>query len=289
MTTRKSCTEKHPLLSLARLCGQGILLLICWLLSGAVVSAQADSALVLRLGGTPESMAYAHLLLAGALEASGHEVDVTMTELGDIPMTRLEVMLLQGEISVLILGRTAERDRKFLQVAVDMTDNLVNQRILFIQKGSQPSYDAVHSLEDFRGLGQVAAMGEAWADRAIWEANGLPVTTLSGDWRRLYRMVSSPARKVDYLPRGAHEISQEWIQHPELEVEHNLVFIYAHDHILYVSPTQPELHKLLRKALLKAEDSGLIRRLAREYYSAVFEPPVNLQKRRAIVLESAQP
>lgn len=259
------------------------LCLLGWL-SGPV---QASDLLQLTLGGTPESVAYSRLLLEQTLALGGHPLAVR--ELGNLPMTRLEVMLERGDISVLILGPTAERERRFLPVRVNMTDNLVNQRILFIPKGSQALYDSVSSLEDFRHLQRVAGMGAAWADRVIWEANGLPVLTIDGDWKRLYRMVASQARPIDYLPRGAHEMAHEWTQHPELEVERNLVFSYAQDHILYVSPLYPELHRLLQELLPQAQRTGLIRRLARQHYRQVFEPPVSLQRRRVIHLEMAAP
>jgi hypothetical protein len=249
--------------------------------------AQASAVVPLTLGGTPESVAYCRQVLEQALALGGHPVVVR--ELGSLPMTRLELMLQRGEISALILGPTAERERRFLPVRVDMTDNLVNQRILFIRKGSQALYDPVHGLEDFRRLQQVAGMGAAWADRAIWEANDLSVATIDGDWKRLYRMVASPTRPFDYLPRGAHEIAHEWMQHTELEVERNLVFRYAQDHILYVSPKRPELQRLLQELLPQAQRSGLIRHLAREHFHQVFEPPVNLQQRRSIHLEMATP
>lgn len=266
-------------------------LLICWLpiywLIAVAANAQASTPPTLKLGGSPESIAYARLLLGGALEAIDQQVTIEeVADNGNIPMTRLEVMLKQGDISALILGRTAERDRKFLQVPVGMTDNLVNQRILFITKGSQPDYDPVRSLEDFRHLGKIAAMGEAWADRAIWESNDLPLETISGDWRRLYQMLAA-SRGIDYLPRGVHEMSEEWRLQPELDVERNLVFVYEQDHILYVSPTLPELHQLLHEAMLAARDAGLIQQLAREHYAQVFRPPVSLQKRHPIHLRSA--
>jgi len=259
------------------------LCLLGWL-SGPV---QASDVVHLALGGTPESVSYCRLLLEQTLTQGGYPTVVQ--ELGNLPMTRLEAMLQRGDISVLILGPTAERERRFLPVRVDMTDNLVNQRILFIPKGSQALYDPVHSLEDFRRLQRVAGMGAAWADRAIWEANDLPVVTIGGDWKRLYRMVASTTRPIDYLPRGAHEMAHEWTQHADLEVERNLVFSYAQDHILYVSPAYPELHQLLQELLPQAQRTGLISRLARAHYRQVFEPPLSLQQRRVIRLEMATP
>lgn len=279
----KKITRSRGLASLALCCapcirGLGLFLLGCFL--GPV---QASTAVPLTLGGTPESVVYTRQVLEQTLAIG--EYPVSVRELGNLPMTRLELMLQRGDISVLILGPTAERNQRFLPVRVDMTDNLVNQRILFIRRGSQPLYDSVQNLDDFRALQQVAGMGTAWADRAIWEANGLPVAAIDGDWKRLYRMVAAPARRIDYLPRGAHEMALEWRQYADLEVERNLVFTYAQDHILYVSPARPELHLLLQELLPQAQRTGLISRLAKAYYHQVFEPPVNLQQRRVIRLE----
>ena len=260
------------------------------LLSLASSLALAAPPSVIKLGGSPESIGYVQDVLSEALVAAGYDMPIEpLLQPADFPMTRQELMLQRGEIKVLMLGRTAERDSRFLQVAVGMTDNLVNHRILFIPKGRQSRYDAVQTLEQFRRLGKVAAMGEAWGDRAIWELNGLPVETISGDWRRLYRMVESPAREVTYLPRGAHEMSREWQQHPELDVEQHLAFVYELDHILYVAPQEYELQQLLHEVLSKAQGSGLIRQLAASHFADVFQPPINLHQRRLILLRSELP
>jgi hypothetical protein len=283
----KTITRNPGKARIAQRLGLCIHALGLFLLGGFLGSVQASATVQLSLGGTPESVAYTRMVLEQTLALGEHSA--TVRELGNLPMTRLELMLQRGDISVLILGPTAERDRRFLPVRVDMTDNLVNQRILFIPRGSQALYDPVQNLDDFRALEQVAGMGTAWADRRIWEANGLPVAAIDGDWKRLYRMVASSARRIDYLPRGAHEIALEWMQHADLEVERNLLFSYAQDHILYVSPARPELHRLLQELLPQAQRTGLISRLARAYYHEVFEPPVNLQQRRVIRLEKPAP
>ena len=237
---------------------------------------------VLHLGGTPAAFAYISSLLTRTLEQQGHSVRVH--NVGNFPTTRLEVMLEHGEISAFILGRTPQRDGRFLPVNVGMTDDLVNQRILFIPKGAQVIYDKVQTLEDFRQLGLVAALGVAWADNDIWVANDLPLRTLGGDWKRLYEMVASQDRGMDYLPRGSHEMAEEWRLHPDLDVERNLVLVYDQDHIMYVSPTDLELHTLLQGLLVQARDSGLIAELAAEFFADVKKPPVSLEERRVIDL-----
>lgn len=238
--------------------------------------------IVLKLGGTPPAFSYITSLLSRALAL--RDCLVKVEDIGNIPTTRLELMLQHGEVSAFILGRTARRDELFLPIDVGMTDGLVNQRILFIPRGSQALYDQVETLDDFRRLGKVAGLGAAWADADVWAANDLPALTIGGDWKRLYQMVASQNRGMDYLPRGAQEMALEWPDHPDLQVERNLVLVYDQDHIMYVSPTEPELHALLQEVLVEARDSGLIAELAADYFADVFKPPVSLDQRRAIHL-----
>lgn len=241
----------------------------------------ADQRLTLRLGDLTE-FDYLSELLTHILEADGYVVDVV--KVSDVSPARLEWFLEEGMISVMMMGETAARSDRFLPVRVAMTDNLMNQRILFIPKGQQHRYNKVESLDDFRALGVVGGMGSAWLDYQIWLANKLPVIGMAGEWRRLYNMVAVGNRGIDYLPRGAQEMAREWREHPNLDVEQQLVLVYNKDHVLYISPREERLHRTLSKLMPEASRNGLIRTLAEKHYRAVFEPPINLASRRVISL-----
>lgn len=248
------------------------------------VPAMAGQHLTLRLGDIND-FDYLSDLLTRVLEADGYEVEVV--KVSGVPTSRMEWMLEDGELTAMMLGETPPRSERFLPVRVAMTGNLMNQRILFIPQGQQNRYDQVETLDDFRALDLVAGMGKSWLDYRIWLANDLPATGMPGEWRRLYDMVAFGNRGVDYLPRGAQEMAEEWSQHPNLDVEQNLVLVYDEDHILYVSPREVELHRTLSRLMPEASRSGLIRALVEEHYQDVFEPPVNLAKRRVIPLQGA--
>lgn len=237
--------------------------------------------LTLQLGDLTE-FDYLSELLTHVLEADGYEVDIV--KVSDVSPARLEWFLEQGMISVMMMGETGPRSDRFLPVRVPMTDNLMNQRILFIPKGQQHRYDHVKSLDDFRALGVVGGMGSSWLDYQIWLANKLPVVGMAGEWRRLYNMVAVGNRGIDYLPRGAQEMAREWREHPNLDVEQHLVLVYDKDHVLYVSPREIELYQTLSRLMPEASRGGLIRTLAGKHYRAVFEPPINLAERRVIPL-----
>lgn len=243
--------------------------------------AMAGQRLTLRLGNLTD-FDYLSDLLTQVLEADGYDVEIV--KVSDVPTSRMEWMLEDGELSVMMLGETPPRSDRFLPVKVAMTDNLMTRRILFIPKGHQHHYNQVETLDDFRALGLVAGMGRSWRDFRIWLANNLPVFGVQGDWRRLYDMVAFGDRGVDYLSRGAQEMASEWRQHPNLDVEQNLVLEYDGDHVLYVSPEEAELHRTLTRLMPEASRSGLIAALVEKHYPDVFEPPVNLKERRVISL-----
>lgn len=253
-----------------------LLFLLAW------VPAHAGPNVLLTLGDLND-FDYLSDLLTHVLEQEGYQVTVEQTR--DMPNNRLEWMLEQGDITVMMLGQTPSRDRRFLPVEVGMTDNLIAQRILFIPQGRQHQYDGIDSLDDIRERQLTGGMGMTWLDYRIWKHNDLPVTGLGGDWKRLFRMVAAGNRGVDYLPRGANEIAQEWSRFPDLAVEESLALVYRKDHILYVSPEYQELYRTLNHALHEAEAEGLIRKMVRKHYSEVYQPPVNLDARRVIYLE----
>lgn len=237
---------------------------------------------VLKLAGTPEASGYTSALLTHLLGKYGYASRTVYA--GNIPTTRLEIMMEDGDLSAFILGETASRNRKLVPLRYPMTGGLMGKRILFIPAGTQGDFEGVKDLQSFRALGKIAGMGASWGDVAIWQANSLPVYLQQGDWKLLFRMLAEKRPGIDYLPRGAQEILLEVQDNPRLEVEANLVLQYEKDHILYVSPKDRRLVRILSEVLPRAFQEKIIEGFAREYYKDVYHPPVNLQRRRIIPL-----
>lgn len=258
-------------------------IIIVFLLFFSLAGLFADNVISLTLGGTDIAYRYTSELLTSALNSEGYEVQISYA--GNLPTTRLEYMMANGSLSCFILGKTEIRSEKFLKIDIGMTNNLMGQRILFIRPEMQIDFDTVYTLDDFRALEKIAGMGIAWGDVDIWEKNNLLVETVVGDWKKLFNMVSSGKRNIDYLSRGAQEIIQEYEQYRDLVVEKNLVLVYPRDHILYVSPKNPELHRILTQVMSRAEETGLIEQVSRDFFAEVYDPPVNLDERRIIHLE----
>jgi hypothetical protein len=223
--------------------------------------ARADG-LRLRMPSHPNgSHIYYSNLLTTALEAAGDRLSIEAVP--GIPPNRFTVDMKEGLVDICALVRSAERDRLFVRIPVPLTDGLIGQRVLLIPPGDQPGYDHVHSLDDFRALGKVAAIGKGWADVRFWQFNQLKFYEHPRNWQSLYHMVASKNRDVDYLSRSVIEVMDEIGDHPELDIEQRLLFRYDTDIFFYISQQRAEAAPVIGDALAQAFASGMLAALAR--------------------------
>jgi len=253
--------------------------LLLWL--GGSLAAQDP--LVLRVSGVPGQPSLSRSLLQAVFAAEG--VPVRFVSVGTVPIGRREAMLTSGELTVATLGETPGRNAAFLPIRVPVTDGLESQRLLLVPRGAQGDYEGVKTLEDFRRLGKVAGVASSWAEGPIWQANGLGVQAVDGDWQVLFSLVASRNRGLDYLPRGANEVARDLATHPQLVLERHLVLVYPGDHLVYLSPHNPELRPLLTRVLTQALATGVIHRWAVQTYPEAFRPELGLDSRTVLMLK----
>jgi hypothetical protein len=222
-------------------------------------------------------------LIEKSLTAAG--VSYTLEFEKDLPQLRAVEMLDQGQLSLMWLVASAERDTKYTRVNVGLTNGLIGKRILLIPSGQSAVYENVQNLEDFRNLGKVGAFGKGWFDVKVWEANGLPYQEIDGEWRVIYDMLAKGDRGLDYFSRGFTEIVGESTEHPNLEIEKHLVLIYNRDFYFYLSSSAAQYKDILEAALLKAQTDGLIDELVQKYWADSFTK-LNMDARIQIELET---
>lgn len=219
-------------------------------------------------------------LLSLSLKEAGEPV--TIIQIKDMPHLRIRYSLIHGDISILWLIRSQERDDTYLPVPVNLTNGLIGNRILLIPPGEAYQYKSVKNLNDFRDLGKTGGFGTHWYDTVVWNTNKLPYKEIA-DRNLIYGMVASRDRGIDYFSRGLNEVVNEQKEHPELEIEPNLVLVYDRDFIFYVTPKRPDLVPILTRALTKAKESGLIDRLIKKHWGKTFKT-LTLEKRTIIHL-----
>ena len=230
---------------------------------------------------------YVSALLTKALGDAGHDVSVTKAS-SDLTVPRLMKMLETGEgVDMIWRGEDGALKEQFLEVDVNLTNGLKGYRVLFVRPDDKEAYAGVTTLEDFKGKGTVGGFGKNWNDVKIWAKNDLPTDETDGKWNpAIYKKLAAGGRGVDYFSRGITEIAVEAPQHPELAVEPHLGLVYDNDFRLYVSKSNPDLHKALTDALKAAEANGAMLALLKETYPDVYDAAkLNIDGRTVINLE----
>lgn len=212
---------------------------------------------------------YYHELLEKSLKQIGYEV-LIQTPFKHIPQKRSHLMLQTGDLSLMWLIESEERNRKYIPVSVGLTNKLIGKRVLFIPKGKQNLYDSVKSLDDFIVLNKVGAFGIDWYDEQVWHANKLRCIIIDGEWRQIYRLLLLEKKGIDYFSRGLTEIVSEAKLYPDLAIEQKLVFIYDRDFVFYLSKNAETYKPILKEALEKAKANGLIDSLISKYWGDDF-------------------
>ncbi|AMC36168.1 hypothetical protein [Janthinobacterium sp. B9-8] len=246
--------------------------------------AQAEVLDLHLMGQRDQAPLYYHRLLQESLQAEGKSVKIILAP--EMPLLRIYKLLDSGELSAHWFLQTAERDKRFLRVSVPLSFGLIGQRLLLVKKGQAEPYTKIKNLADLQASNKRAGMAQGWFDVMVWKANQLPVYEQVGDWRVLFKLAGAKNRGIDYLPRGAIEILDDFSQYPGLEIEPNLLLSYERDFVFYVSPHYPQLRDQIERALQAALASGLQRRL----FDQLILPKVkslNLNKRTVIQLNSS--
>ncbi|MDN3609894.1 hypothetical protein QWZ16_09305 [Vibrio ostreicida] len=228
--------------------------------------------------------AFYHELLYQSLQADGYKVIIEIPK-EHIPQKRAKKMVSMGQLSLTWLIATAERNKQFVPVRVPLTNGLIGKRVALIPPELQTKFDSINNLKDLKNSGLIAGMGINWFDVDVWQSNQLPVYIQDGEWRSLYSKLTSTGF-VNYFPRGMIEVLNEAKQNPHLAVEQRLLLVYQKDFYFYLSPQFAHYQSILEKALLNAQQSGLMERLVKKYWQTTFE---QLKPEGRVVIELALP
>lgn len=239
--------------------------LILILLSIAALPVQAGQVLHLRVPASTEgNHRYYHEVMIHAFAAEG--IDLRIDPVMAPPQARLGMMLDKGDLAIVWMVQSVERDRSYVSINQGLTKGLVGQRVLMIRLQDQTLFDNVQTIDDLRRLNVKAGMGRDWAEQDIWRQNRLPVTAPSGDWRRLFDMLAVGGREIDYIPRALSEILIDAPAHPDLAVERRLLLVYDRDTRFYLSPLAATLAPVLERGLSRLRDSGALDALLDKHF-----------------------
>ncbi|WP_421780796.1 hypothetical protein [Kiloniella litopenaei] len=259
-------------------------------LSFAPLIVNADT-FALRMDDRQEGTSqYYHELLTSALALNGHSLKVINK--GDLPQKRLVIMFEKGDLDIIWLLKSKERNEKYININVDLTNGMMGQRVLFIPPYAINEYAHIKTIEDFRKSQKVGVFGANWFDEQVWKENNLPYRIIDGDWGSIYnRLLHIKPEMTDrlfhYFSRSVTEIVQEAKHHPQLAIEPHLLFKYDRDFHFYILKENEHLKPILEQALSKAKETGLIDKLIKKHFAEQLKS-LNLENRVLLQLTTPQ-
>lgn len=212
---------------------------------------------------------YYHELLISALALNGHTLKVINK--GDLPQKRLVIMFEKGDLDIIWLLKSKERNEKYIDINIDLTNGMMGQRVLFIPPYAINDYAHIKTVENFRKSQKIGAFGANWFDEQVWKINNLPYRIIDGDWRSIYHRLlyirpEMTDRPFHYFSSSVTEIVQEAKHYPKLAIEPHLLFKYDRDYHFYIHKENKHLKPILEQALLKAKETGIMDKLIQKHF-----------------------
>lgn len=248
-------TNKGDQARFARLAGAALL----WWLA---LARPAACETVLKTYPTGDIYDYRWKVLELALRhASGPAAAPRLQPLTEnLPQSRALQLLDQGEIDVMALPYSPERERAGLPIRLDISYGILGYRLLVIRKVDQDRIDQMDDLS-FRKT-MTFGMNSQWADVGLMQANGLSVLTTSNT-EAMFTMLS--VGRFDAFSRGLNEadreLSQHQISYPDLMIDQTRALYYPFPVYFWVRQGNQALADQIAKGLKAALADGSIRQL----------------------------
>ena len=185
----------------------------------------------------------------------------------------------QGEIDVVFLPTSKERELQFLPIKIPLLRGILGYRIFLIHKDSINDFDEISTFEQLRKK-YIAGFGTHWADRDILEDNNIRVME-SPNYDNLFNMLE--LKRFDYFPRGITEVWRELeefgTQHPNLIVEKQIALYYPYSVYYFVNKSNVKLAGRIERGLKVLLKNGSFKKLFFKYY-APYIKQANLENRK---------
>lgn len=230
-------------------------------------------------------MAYKLEILRAAMEKTiaGYGPYTISTDAPELNALRAQTALQEGQTINVFIALTNETWEKIaIPIRIPIRRGILNFRILLVHKDDLPLYKNVRTIEDLQRL--KAGLLHSWTTTTLMEQTGFDVLKATS-YEGLFTMLD--AHRYNYLPRGVHEIYDEFDRYKEtlknIAVEPELLLVLPTPSYVFVSPSYPELAKRLEEGLEMMVRDGTLKAIFNKYFAASIEK-ANLHNRRIIRL-----
>ncbi len=166
-------------------------------------------------------------------------------------------------------------------IAFPIELGLLSHRVCFYHKSYADEIDKAFIPENF-GL-YTHGQGPRWIDNKILRHNGFKVTEVA-TYEMLFNMLN--AKRFALFCRGAHEIYQEFVNHPDLEniaIENNHLLFYPMPVFFVYNKENEAAAKRIEEGLLKAYADKSLHQLLFKHFGQGLEK-LHLSERKVVTL-----
>jgi len=188
----------------------------------------------------------------------------------------------KGEIvNVLTVPTRPEWEQKALPIRISIHKDLLDYRVLLIDRTKQSMFSEIHTYEDLKQL-RFGLMPQ-WTTTLILKDLGFKIVD-SAYYEGLFGMLMRG--RFDAFIRGLSEVYQELSIHknefPNLMIEPNLALHLPMPVYFFVSPKNPRLHRRIETGLRRMQADGSFEVLFDAYHEAKAKD--DLKNRRIIYI-----
>ena len=247
-------------------------MLACAPLCGHGETASSATKPIIKVGllhGDPEPFSLPLAVLRQAFAHMQPPREMKLVDISHMNQHRALTAMSRRQVpfDIFFSGFSKAREEQLLQIDVPLTQGLLGARVLVINNNRQDALlQQLQSATDVRNL--AIGSGIQWPDTEILQKNGFQI--VEGKYQNLWKMLQN--QRIDAFARGIEEafteIEQRKANRPQPDILQGWLLVYPLDYFVYLPKSRAELYTQLNQALLKALNSGDIRRTIEQHPSA---------------------
>lgn len=221
------------------------------------------------------------LLLSVTAESHG-EVSI-IDDRTDLPLAKDEGAVLDNgsDVLVTVKGNAKFAGKRFIELAMSVTKQLLGQRILFTRDDKLSEFSSVEAIRN-----KSVGVPETWVDAELFRRNGFTVVE-RGDFDSLFQRLTNG--EFDFVCFGANEAlevfgSRVANQYP-VSLVGGVMIEYPFPLVFYVNADNPELAKRLQLGCEIVLETGDYEALYQRYFSDI-ESTLKLEQRERLELNN---
>ncbi|MDN3608860.1 hypothetical protein ACFFUP_18580 [Vibrio ostreicida] len=197
---------------------------------------------------------YTIALIKFLVEKSGQDIKLQPYKAPVDSQSRKVNLLKEGKLTIDWLGADKTLEKELLPIRYPVFRGLLGHRIFITNKTIAAKLGSIDNIEQLQQLGII--QGEGWADVNVLKSGGFKVREVP-NFDNIFRIVDSG--RTDLFPRAVIEPYSEVAQRSQLTnlvVDDKVMLIYRFPMFLFVSPTNPDIAKLMQETFEKSYQDG---------------------------------